>query len=100
VEAEHRRKFAARNILLALSCGVSEHSEEWRDADPASEEDGLPGSIVMEAQRAHRPFNPHWAADRQGGYGLLENCISYSRRDEKFFVERGACDGEGVSQSV
>src|SRR5579859_2225703 len=84
---------------LRLS-SVREHAEERRDPDPAGEEDGWPGCVVMEAKRAHWPFNPRRAANRQGGYGLLERCISHAGRDYKPFVGRGVCDGERVSQSV
>ena len=65
-------------ILLG---GVGEHADEWRDPDTAGEEDGWPGCVVMEAKRSHWPFNSGPATDRQGGYGLLENCISYAGRD-------------------
>src|SRR5580704_6199822 len=84
---------------LLLSC-VTEHAEEWRDSDPAGEEDGWPGCVVMKAKRAHWPFNPRRAADRQGGDNLLESRIPHACRDYEVFVGRRTCDGEGMSQSV
>jgi hypothetical protein len=79
---------------------MTENAEKWRDPDPACEEDSWPSCVFMQAKRAHRTFNPRPATDGQDGYGLFENCSSNARRDYQLFVARGACDGEGVSQSV
>src|ERR1700677_217272 len=44
------------NLMAKLFLGrISEHAQKRRDADPAGEEDGWPGCVVMEAERNHRP---------------------------------------------
>src|ERR1700688_4455853 len=66
---------------------------------PARKTAGL-AVLFMEGKRSHWPFDPRPATDGQGGYGLLENCISHAGRDYKVFVRRRACDGEGMSHAV
>src|SRR6202521_1121387 len=80
--------------------GVREHAEEWCDPDPAGEENSWPGCIVMEGKRSHWPFDPRPATDGQGGYGLLENCVSHAGCDDNVFVRRRAWDGEGMSHPI
>src|SRR5260370_13228075 len=86
-------------VKLLPRC-VRDHAEEWRDPDPAGEENSRPGCIVMEGKRSHWPFDPRPGTDRQRGYGPLESCVSHAGRDYKVFVRRRACDGKSMSHSV
>jgi YD repeat-containing protein len=73
---------------------VHENAAEGRDPDPAGEEDGRAGRIVVQSQAAEWPFDFHFGARRHAAEHPLERRVAHARRHQDRFLFGRARDAQ------